>query len=257
VEALLHLGREGGPQLVGVADRPVAVLVGDLIGAEVLGEDVVGADGLDERPRSGDVGVVQGRRDEEDADAGEVFEVLLEQHGVAGLEEAVAADGDDVAAIVEVGAPVDGEVGVPVQGPLWGDGNDADLEGVPGRATTRRAGGMPTCAARSTQLAGTTNVQPERSAMMRAVASPKWSPCSWVMKTTSRTAARSAVGTGDGLKRLARSRSRSKATSLPSARISQPRLPSQHRPTSPSMASRSCRIWFIVPTGKTTQPSSR
>jgi hypothetical protein len=94
----------------------------------VLREDVVGTDGLDEGLRAGDVGVVQGGGDEEDAHAGQVFDVLLEQDGVAWLEELATGEGDDVAAIIQIGAAVYGEVGVAVQGALRRDGDPADLE---------------------------------------------------------------------------------------------------------------------------------
>ena len=118
---------------VGVADGPVAVLVGGLIGAEVLGEDVVGVKGFDEGLGGGDMGVVEGGGDEEDVDVFQIFELFLEEDGVAGLVEFLAMEGEDVAAVVRVGAAVDGEVGVAVEGAARFDGDALDFEGFKGR----------------------------------------------------------------------------------------------------------------------------
>ena len=131
VEAGPQLGVEAGAQLVRVADRPEAVLLGRPVGAEVLGEDEGRAEGLDQGAGVRQVHVVQGGGDEEDVDGPQVLEVVLEEEGVPRLEHGAAPEGEDVAAVLEVGAAVDGEAGVAVQGALRGHGDAGDLEGLP------------------------------------------------------------------------------------------------------------------------------
>ena len=138
VESGLEVGREGRVKFVGVTNGPIAVLVGGDIGVEVLGEDVGGAEGFDEGFGGGDVSVVKGGRDEEDVDVVQIFELFLEENGVAGLVDFLVVEGEDVATVVGVGTAVDGKVCVAVKGASGFDGDALDGEGF-----ERGGGGDP------------------------------------------------------------------------------------------------------------------
>ena len=189
-----HLRREGGAQLVRVADGPVAVLLGRLVGAEVLGEDELRAEGLDQGAGVGQVhGAGWGRR--RGLDRAQVLQVVWGGRCPrAGTR--CAPQGEHVATVLEVGVPVDGEVGVAVQGALGGDGDPAISKATRAGDDEARLG-EPELRALDAVGWDDVGAVAERPARMRAVPSPKWSPCPWVTKTTSRTGARSAVGTGE------------------------------------------------------------
>ena len=132
VKARLQVCGEGIPEFIRVSDGPVAVLLRGRVGAEVLGEDVGRPDGLDQGRRGPDVGVVERGGDEQDVHVRKVLEMFLQQDRVPRLVEFAAVQRQDVAAVVQVGVAIDGEVRVPVQGAPGFDGDAGDLKGLVG-----------------------------------------------------------------------------------------------------------------------------
>ena len=96
----------------------------------MLGKDVGGVNGFDQGFGGGDVGVVQGGRDEEDVDVVEVFEVFLQEDRIAGLVDQKTVEGEEVTTVVGVGVAIDGKVGVAVERAFGFYGDALDFEGV-------------------------------------------------------------------------------------------------------------------------------
>jgi hypothetical protein len=94
----------------------------------MLREDVRRLEVLDQEGGPLDVHIVLGRRDEQHVEPAQ-REMIVQEHGVAGVEDLFAADGQKVAAIVEVRQGPNYGVAMAVERPLGRDLDSENLEG--------------------------------------------------------------------------------------------------------------------------------